>query len=356
MIGQLVARALEGCWREQPLECLLTKGELAQAAPGLLAGSAGGLAWRKVRDSSAAHSPAGEQLREAYRRHSLQAALHFEEIDQVFRLLSDEGIDALLIKGWSVARLYPEIGLRPYGDLDLVFRPRQFSLACELLSKLDRRRFNIDPHEGASRFDAVSTEELFERSIKVTAGSIEVRILCPEDHLRILCTHALRHGMWRPVWLCDIAASVETRHSGFDWGLCLGDGPRVADWVMCAIALAGRLLGARIEETPAAARMATLPDWFLSQVLKSWSRSNHPLLAPLGSYAGRPAGLLNLRRLPASLKDRWPDPIRASIGLGMPLNGLPRLPIQLGYVISRAAEIVRELPKSLARRGTAPDS
>jgi putative nucleotidyltransferase-like protein len=68
-------------------------------------------------------SNAALDLRQAYRYEVLQAALREHQLIQSLKLLRSARIEPMLAKGLAVARLYPERGLRPYGDIDLyVFR------------------------------------------------------------------------------------------------------------------------------------------------------------------------------------------------------------------------------------------
>jgi hypothetical protein len=43
------------------------------------------------------------------------------------------------------------------------------------------------------------------------------------------------------------------------------------------------------------------------------------------------------RTLPRALRDRWPDPIQATIRMGGPFNELPRFPFQLAEYLSHTA-------------------
>ena len=317
-----------------------------QSSPALLGCGAGALAWAKVRRGALCDSAVGRQLQEAYRLHSLQSALHLKEIDYVVGALNRGGVDTGLVKGWAAARLYYEMGLRPYGDLDLCFRPEQYRAAVQVISELDPSRFNVDLHDGFSKLDSLSPDELFGRSRQIKTGNATFNILSDEDHLRILCTHSLRHGLWRPLWLCDIAAAVESRGSDFDWQRCLGNG-READWVRCTIVLAHELLGARIDDTPLQPRAGGLPRWLVSRVLKNWSRP-YPLLYPPQSYT-RPLAtyLRNPRGLLRTLSVRWTDPIEASIRMNAPFNEVPRFPFQVCYAALRLGRFVGALPRSL---------
>jgi hypothetical protein len=246
----------------------------------------------------------------------------------------------------------PELGLRPYGDIDLCCRPDQYSAAAALLKRARGLTFYADLHKGFARLDELSWEELYARSQVVKIGGLEVRIPGPEDHLRLLCVHLLRHGAWRPLWLCDIAVALETRPADFDWSRCMGASRRVADWVACTIGLAHQLLGARVDDTPVAARARHLPSWFVPHVLKHWS-APYPSLYPPRSYMGALATHIRHRRLKSALqalRSRWADPIAATIAMRGPLNELPRLPFQIGDYALRIARFFARRPGSLRRQ------
>ena len=44
-------------------------------------------------------------------------------------------------------------------------------------------------------------------------------------------TSAVRHGLWRPLWLVDVALLVESLPPGFDWDACLSASAWAADGV-----------------------------------------------------------------------------------------------------------------------------
>src|SRR5438094_10301599 len=113
--GNLVASTLAGSWRHKPPPLQLRPAELPEVIPLLLAAGAAGLGWWRVRGSELSRSLDAFQLRQGYRLHTLQAALHERELARVLTALRAAGIDPLLAKGWAEARLYAEPGLRPYG-------------------------------------------------------------------------------------------------------------------------------------------------------------------------------------------------------------------------------------------------
>ena len=318
---------------------------MKRIAPLLLESGAGSLAWWRIRDKRLSECEAATQFRSAYQLHSLQAAIHRTEIEEVISMLNSAGIEPVLVKGWAVARLYPEEGLRPYGDIDLCFLPDQYQKAVAVLNSLDAAKYSVDVHEGFAKLDGLSLNELMARSEAARLGAAKFRVLGSEDQLRILCTHLLRHSAWRPLWLCDIGAAVESRPSNFDWERCLGSNKREADWVACAIGLAHQLLDARVDDTAAAGRAKRLPRWLIPDVMKNWDQPFPELYPPLAYLAFPPitAYLRHPRGLAKALRTRWPDPIEATIRLKGPFNEMPRLPFQIGNALWR---IVRFLTRT----------
>ncbi|HEX7955397.1 MAG TPA: nucleotidyltransferase family protein, partial [Pyrinomonadaceae bacterium] len=276
-------------------------------------------------------------FRQTYLAQAFKDAVRERELESLFALLSSAGVDALLVKGRAAARAYPEPSLRPAGDIDLCVRPSQYARAREVLSGAEGRRFWVDLHEGFAGLLDADAEDVFGRSRVLSLGASRVRVPCEEDHLRLLCFHLLRHGAWRPLWLCDVAAALESRGEDFDWARLLGRDPRRARWVVCAAALARLLLGARVEGTPLARGAESVPRWLLRGVLKQWetpyAASQPPLRhrAPMSAYLRRPRGVFK------DLRNRWPDPIAATVAVGGPFNGLPRLPFQLASGFARAS-------------------
>jgi len=341
---------LAGSWRSHPGPVNTSAEELKQIAPLVLGSGAGALVWWRIKDSHLQSSKIAFQFRQAYRLHTLQAALHEREIKQVFTLLRLSDIEPILVKGWAVAQLYPEKGLRPHDDIDLIVRPDQYRAAQSALGDWKEKRDRIDLHKDCSAVDDRDFDSLYARSRLVNLDGVEVRVPGPEDHLGILCLHLLHHGAFRPLWLCDIAAAVETRPADFDWARCLGKNKRRADWIACTVGLTHQLLGAVVEDTPAAARSKRLPRWFLSGVLKQWetpfAKDQSPMKnrAPMAAYLRHPSGALE------DLRARWPNPIMATIDMEGRFNELPRLPYQLGTCLARALKFLGQLPKLLRQQ------
>ncbi|MCU1265034.1 MAG: hypothetical protein JWM21_1352 [Acidobacteria bacterium] len=335
--SRLVSRVLAGSWRTSDFPPLdITPAELDEVMPLLYGSGAAALGWWRVRNTELRAIAAAEVLHQAYRLQVLQAGIHEEKIERVFRLLADASIEALLIKGWAASGLYPERGLRPYGDIDLVVRPEQYEAASELFGRAEVKDCWIDLHKHISELDDRPVQDLFERSTNLSLGRASVSVLSAEDHLALLAVHLLKHGAWRPLWLCDIGATIESLPATFDWQLCLGRNRTRAGWIAAAIELAHKLLSARIDQVPPEARAANLPEWLVQNVLRQWEQPfageqppmSHPL--PMSTVLGRPNMLFE------AVRQRWPNPILATVSVNGQFNRIPRLPYQLRNCLARS--------------------
>ena len=316
---------LAGAWREAPPALEMTVEELATVTPALLQTGTGALGWRRVHGSDRHTSTAASELLQAYRIHAVQAVLHELQIKEVVQLLRSNGIEPILVKGWSIARLYVEPGLRPYGDIDLCVNPDQYLIAKGLVDDLATSDIRVDLHKGFVRFGNQSWNELHSRSRCLEIEGVEVRTLGPEDHLRLLCFHFLREGAWRPLWLCDVAVATETRTPDFDWKLCFGTNETSRNYVGCTLMLAKRLLQANLDGIPDTAFKKQMPAWLLPAVLKEWRvRSMYQRHRfPLTSAWRRP--ISTLRRIGR----HWPGAIEATISLNAAFDESSRWPLQV---------------------------
>jgi hypothetical protein len=181
-------------------------------------------------------------------------------------------------------------------------------------------------------------DELASRALSVPFGELTVRVPAPEDHLRILAVHALRHGMVRPLWLSDLAVAVESRPADFDWRRCLGPDRRRREWVVAAIGLAHQLLGADLTGRPIAAGRRVVPEWLSSAVFRAWGRAAGDLSERPPGFRALIGSLGDRRRFCEEWRLRWDKPIQAAIELAGPLNGMPRFPFQLAIACQTPAK------------------
>lgn len=325
--GFLVGRILARSWRVDVPVHAIPAHRLAEVVPFMLRTGAGSLAWRRA--------PTDPELLNAYRCHSLQAAVHQRNLIELLRRLAWVGIQPLLCKGWTCARLYPEAGLRPYGDFDLCVPADQSGAATQVLNHANGRFGQVDLHTSLVDLEDRPGTEVLARCKIAKVGDQTVHVLGAEDHLHQLCLHFARHGGWRPLWLCDIAAAAENLPADFDWDYFLAG--RNTAWTLCMMGLARRLLDAEIPERA----QGPTPAWVERAVLRQWGRGlagdSHSLpTQPWAQCLRRPSTWLR------GIRDRWPNPIEAALALKAgPSTHWPECALQLRYFTRRSAGFVQ---------------
>ena len=338
--GRLVSDVLSGAWRRAQGPLSLSASDLDIVTPLLYGSGAGALGWWRIRETSLRETESAQVLHQAYRLQALQARIHETKIQKVFRLLHAANVEPILIKGWAISRLYPQAGLRPFGDIDLFVRPEVFRNALDVVQSDEAKDCWVDLHDRISELDDRRIDDLFSRSQLISCGDEQIRVLSAEDHFALLAIHMLKHGAWRPLWLCDIALLLELIPETFDWKLCLGTGKRRANWILTATGLAHNLLGAEIRNEVVAEQARRIPSWLVRSVLREWNAPfaiRQPPMshrAPIKQYLRRPAGLIG------DLANRWPNPILATVSVNGKFNKLPRLPYQLGNLMARAGQFL----------------
>ena len=281
-IGDALGAMLAGCWRGTPAALSLPPAVLEQVATILDVTGTGAIGWWRLRRSGMRNTRLGRLLKETYQVYSAEAARQEAAIQALMPRFRAAGVEPILIKGWTSARLYPETGLRPYSDFDVCVHPRQVESAARVLTAPVGLVPLVDLHEGVPDLPDRSWEEVYGRTRLVPLGGIEIRVLGPDDHLRLLCLHLIRHGGIRPLWLCDVGVALESVDADFDWDYFLSGKSVVAAWAVSALGLAHHLLGAKLPAGPIGARIAWLPFWLLQTValgVGAW-RCGQALAAP----------------------------------------------------------------------------
>ncbi len=340
LAGRLVARILMGSWRAPPPPLELEAADLSSITPHLLAAGVAGLAWRRVRDSDLRNTDSAAELRRQYEGNTIQAVLHRQRIESLLQALRSAAVEPVLVKGWAAARLYSNEGLRPYADVDVCVERRQLAAAQRALKTLSNIGLAVDLHCEFETLGGGDWKEIYSRAQIIHLGETDVHVPSPEDHLRILSIHMLREGAWRPVWLCDVAAAVESRPAEFDWQMCFGHNRRWSNWTVCALKMAQELLGAEISGTPA--EDAKPLRRLLPPVLREWGSPSPSMAqrhrAPMARHLRSPATVWS------GFRHRWPNPIEGTVVMGGSFNELPRLPFQLGAYLMRGAGFALGLP------------
>jgi hypothetical protein len=267
-----------------------------------------------------------------------------QQLREVVSLLRNQGIEAILTKGWALGRLYPETGLRPYGDLDLLVFPHQLLRARDALTSPGSPTAPVELHTGFPMLADRCLDRLFEFSRLVSLEGVSIRILGPEDQLRLVTLHGLNHGLCRPLWLCDVAVALDAIPPEFDWGYAMRGDPWLSEGVRCSLGLVRELLQVDLGRVgvPATWQEGPLPAWLVPGALRAFGATRHymDLLDP-GELVLDPRALLQAARL------RWSNPLEVTWRRRAPWNDRPRLPYQLLDYLVRGGGFLGRVPRHM---------
>ena len=166
-------------------------------------------------------------------------------LNQIGRAFDEAGLSWVVMKGPVVAALlYPDVGDRTYGDLDLLVDRRDFAQAMQILEDFGYEHsihnwalaeemlagqvgmtspaVSIDlhwhlhySHEDRRPF-ALDPEAMIERNRRVVVSGVSVPTLDTVDTLLTLAFHAARSDGHRLVWFKDVERSVAVDAPDFD--------------------------------------------------------------------------------------------------------------------------------------------
>jgi len=258
------------------------------------------------------------------------------ELLKVLELLEAHDIPAVSFKGPTLAlRAYGDVGLRQFGDLDILVHRKDILKVKELLIsrayqttlKLTRAQqaallrwdaaYNFDNERGVMldvhwdfverhcSFD-IDINRLWERLEPVTISGKQLLTLSAEDLLLILCLHGFTHLWERLGWICDVASLIDSRKD-IDWEVVGKNTTRlgVRRIVSLGLLLAGDLLGASV---PSSVSKSVQPD---SGVKELAEQIKEHLFTGRGATAGVLAEAVTL----VTLRDRRSDRIKAGLRL-----------------------------------------
>ncbi|HMJ09197.1 MAG TPA: nucleotidyltransferase family protein [Pyrinomonadaceae bacterium] len=260
-----------------------------------------------------------------------------------FSLLRRYGIEPVLVKGLASARYYPKDKPRSFIDTDLAVSPDDFKSALAIIRSGEAANLNIDLHNGFRHFDTRPWHKVFDATeiMEVAGGS--VRVLSPEDNLRLICAHWLNDGAANRERLWDIYYAVANRTKSFDWGKALnGGGPERRTWVLCAIGLAHKYLGLNVDDLPFREQIG-VPKWVTETVESEWKSGVR--LRPLVSCLGEP------RMLMTQIRKRFPpNPIQATIEMQRPIETRLRRSYQVRTMFRRVGPSIEKFKAGFKRR------
>jgi hypothetical protein len=263
---------------------------------------------------------------------------------KAFSLFRDTGIEPILIKGPAAGLHYPAHDPRNSIDLDLAVSEYDFDKAILLSKSPAAAGLAIDIHRELRHLDTRAWAELFADSQIVEMAGTGVRVLRPEDHLRVLSVHWLNDGGSDKDRLWDICYVVDGRGPDFDWHAVFDPvSPTRQRWISSVIGLTHHFLDLDISEIPSEYRVSEVPDWLTKFVQREWD--HRVITRPLHTCLREPRELI--RQLGSRLKM---NPVWATIHMEGSLDAPTRLHYRLGSAILRMFPSIKRIGGSLFKR------
>lgn len=282
-----------------------------------------------------------EELENEKRWLILRTRVYEEKVKAAFRLFRTHGVEPILIKGWAAAADYPEKYERVFSDLDLCVPDEKFEISRKLIETDEGRLLNVDLHKGLRHLDTLEWEDLFGQTRLVALDDTTIRVLRPEDHLRVLCVHWLTDGGAYRERLLDIYYLLEKHAAEFDWERCFGKiAENRRDWIIKTIAVTKIEYGLDVSRFPFAVETGSVPRWLTKALQKEWASGTR--LIPLHTLLGKPAKFIEQvkKRLP-------PNPIQATVEMEGRFDNSTRLGYQAGSVLLRLQPSIKRIYNSM---------
>ena len=253
--------------------------------------------------------------------------------------LAEAGVAPLAFKGAALAERYPEPGLRPMDDADLILPPEQLDAGVAVLKDAGWRTVDVrarthhevvlthpalpglpvELHRALAtwreRSNHLTTADLWRWRVESCIGDQPVFGLPREEEIVALAAHAAKpfHVFTRLIWTVDIAvviADAERTQATIDWDRVarLADGARCRTGLAVALAQAHRLGAA----SPPEVRRGLAGD--------ARARAIQPVLSAEWPLLERTWGMR--ARLRYALVDDWRQ--RVTLLLGQIIEAGPR--------------------------------
>jgi hypothetical protein len=165
------------------------------------------------------------QLRSHYIESLARNMLLFDELNRVLKAFNEAGIEVIVLKGAALAEtVYPDIALRPMGDVDLLIKmvnqEKCFTLLREIGYKdvQENHRIRLLHHSFAKTLTGdhikieihhrLAKDEIFMTNFDLEEVFFHGHIPL-EYHIVYLSWHAVHHSFARILWLCDLVEIIK---------------------------------------------------------------------------------------------------------------------------------------------------
>ena len=203
----------------------------------------------------------------------------YKNLFRVLRIFKNEGIEVVLLKGAVLAEdIYRNIGLRPFGDIDIYvpFPKIKNNRAAETVINIDDENDWLDVHYAGLRgrdmlIQSVDNNEIWERAVPFTISGMETRKLSPEHQL----LHLILHGDYfiRLIWLCDIAETVRYYGESMNWQIVVDNAWRYGynNLYFFQLSSARQMLNAPVpDEALKQLRPNRIKRFFTKRLIQEW--------------------------------------------------------------------------------------
>ena len=188
-----------------------------------------------------------ETLRLTYVRASVANHQAFQELSFLVDRFEREKIPLIILKGGALGvTIYPDIALRPMGDLDLLIAPEAVERATRALIERGYVAYAEMAHRFANRFSvaqaffrkgnrpsqidlhwhAFTTPYYFERipvewfqrrTMEISINNQRAFAFSPTAQLLHLSAHYMMHSYRRLIWSYDLALLISRCHEQIEW-------------------------------------------------------------------------------------------------------------------------------------------
>ena len=203
---------------------------------------------KKIHPHQHIPSNAMDQLKKAYHSNTARNMYLGNELCRLLGEFAAKHIDVIVLKGATLANLvYPDFGLRMYGDIDILIKKDDLPVVEKLMPELayvdtgdsikqkhhrekhyhltpyvhSDRNIHLEIHFNVTHRFPLNIKRWWERSRMEKIMGCSARVLSPNDLFQHLCIHTSKHG-FRNIDLrdlCDISESIKYHGEDIDWTL-----------------------------------------------------------------------------------------------------------------------------------------
>ena len=187
-------------------------------------------------------------LKQEYRNNAAMAVTMAAEMARIVKCFKENGIETLVLKGGPLAlKLYGDLSLRPFRDIDMVVELKNLEMAERLLNEQGYFRIESDyplsGHLEKAHLEVYQHYKFFNNSQKtcvelhwkihctidlvthelsdfcnkeIEIGGVSLSAMAEEELLIYLIAHGSNHMWFRLRWLCDIERLI-VQNKRLDW-------------------------------------------------------------------------------------------------------------------------------------------